>query len=57
VDLAVAKLSPISAEMQRLLADPGEIDRILADGADRARAIADVTIAEVKDIVGLVRRR
>jgi tryptophanyl-tRNA synthetase len=57
VDLAVAKLSPINGEMKRLLADPAEIDRILTDGAARARAIADVTMAEVKDIVGFVRAR
>ena len=30
---AVAQLAPITAEMNRLLADPAEIDRILADGA------------------------
>ena len=32
-DLTVAKLSPINAEMRRLLADPAEIDRVLKDGA------------------------
>jgi tryptophanyl-tRNA synthetase len=41
--------------MKRLLADPAEIDRLLARGAERARAIADVTMREVKDIVGFVR--
>ena len=35
-DLAVAKLSPITSEMNRLMADPAEIDRILGDGAERA---------------------
>ncbi|MCG5236056.1 tryptophan--tRNA ligase [Xanthobacter oligotrophicus] len=55
VDLAVDKLGPIGAEMQRLMAEPAAIDAILIDGADRARVIADQTIAEVKDIVGLVR--
>jgi tryptophanyl-tRNA synthetase len=33
-DLSVAKLSPITAEMKRLVSDPAEIDRILADGAE-----------------------
>ncbi len=51
-DLAVEKLGPIGAEMRRLLADPAEIDRILAAGGERARAIADPTLAEVKRIVG-----
>ncbi|MCW5719481.1 MAG: tryptophan--tRNA ligase [Bauldia sp.] len=56
-DLAVARLAPIASEMRRLMADPAEIDRILADGAERAEAIASVTIREVKDIVGLVRKK
>jgi tryptophanyl-tRNA synthetase len=56
-ELAVEKLSPIAAEMRRLLADPGHIDRVLIAGADRARAIADKTIAGVKDIVGFIRKK
>ena len=54
VDLAVEKLSPISDEMRRLMADPVNIDGILADGADRARAIADPILKEINDIVGLI---
>ena len=56
VDLAVARLSPVAAEMKRLTRDPGHIDAILADGAERARAMAGATLKDVKDIVGLVRR-
>ncbi|MEA2988844.1 MAG: tryptophanyl-tRNA synthetase [Alphaproteobacteria bacterium] len=56
VDLLVAKLGPINAEMRRLVADPAHIDRVLADGATRAQAIAAETMKAVKDIVGLVRR-
>jgi tryptophanyl-tRNA synthetase len=56
-ELAVEKLSPIAAEMRRLLADPGHIDRVLIDGADRARAIANKTIAGVKDVVGFIRKK
>ena len=55
VDLAVDKLGPVGAEMQRLTSDPGHIDAILADGAARARAIAVETMNAVKDIVGFVR--
>jgi tryptophanyl-tRNA synthetase len=53
-DLTVAKLSPIAAEMRRLLGDPGEIDRILKDGASRARAIAVPVMDEVKKRVGFI---
>jgi tryptophanyl-tRNA synthetase len=56
VDLSVAKLGPIGAEMKRLTQDPGHIDRVLADGAGRAQAIARETMNSVKDIVGLIRR-
>ncbi|MFG1464009.1 tryptophan--tRNA ligase [Xanthobacter sp. DSM 24535] len=55
VDLAVDKLGPIAGEMQRLMADTSAIDAILTDGAARARVIADETIRDVKDIVGMVR--
>jgi tryptophanyl-tRNA synthetase len=54
-DLAVEKLGPIAEEMKRLMADPAEIDRILAKGADRARAIADPVVAEVRETIGLLR--
>ncbi len=57
VDLAVARLAPIGLEMRRLLADPAAIDAILVDGADRARAIAAPNMADIKDIMGFVRRR
>ncbi|HEX5779365.1 MAG TPA: tryptophan--tRNA ligase [Xanthobacteraceae bacterium] len=54
VDLSVAKLGPIGAEMKRLVQDPAHIDGILADGAARASKIAAPVIRSVKDIVGLV---
>jgi tryptophanyl-tRNA synthetase len=56
VDLSVAKLGPIGAEMKRLVNDSAYIDQVLADGADRARAIAAENMKAVKDIVGFVRR-
>jgi tryptophanyl-tRNA synthetase len=57
VELCVAKLSPIAAEMKRLVADPGHVDGILIDGAGRARALADETMRMTKDIVGFIRPR
>jgi tryptophanyl-tRNA synthetase len=53
-DLAVASLTPIAAEMRRLMADPAEIDGILKNGAEKARAIAGPNVAEVKRLAGLV---
>ena len=54
VDLAVARLSPISAEMDRLMQDEAEIDAILADGSERARAIAAPILKKTYEIVGMV---
>ncbi len=56
-DLAVAKLSPISTEMARLMDDPAEIDRILGEGAEKAAAIAEPILQKTYDIVGFVRSR
>jgi tryptophanyl-tRNA synthetase len=56
-DLAVARLSPITTEMNRLMADPAEIDRILGEGADRAEAIAQPILNKTKEIVGMIRSR
>ncbi|WP_170452276.1 tryptophan--tRNA ligase [Ruegeria arenilitoris] len=53
-DLAVAKLSPISTEMARLMGDQAEIDRILDRGAERAREIAAPILSRTYEIVGMV---
>ena len=54
VDLAVHVLSPITMEMRRLMADPGHIDAVLRDGSARARARADVTMKQIRDIIGFL---
>ncbi|VTZ27212.1 Tryptophan--tRNA ligase (fragment) [Methylocella tundrae] len=55
VDLAVAKIGPIGAEMKRLKDDAAYIDGVLTDGAARAKLIARENMAAVKDILGFVR--
>ncbi len=54
-DLAVESLAPVTARMRELMADPAEVDRVLRDGAERARAVAEPVIAEVKAAVGFWR--
>ena len=54
-ELAVAKLSPISAEMARLMDDTAEIDRILHRGAEQAREITAPILAKTYEIIGMVR--
>ncbi|MGC8536780.1 MAG: tryptophan--tRNA ligase, partial [Rhizomicrobium sp.] len=53
-DLAVAKLTPIGAQMRRLMGDPTELDRILSAGALKARAIAEPVMKEVRKAVGFL---
>jgi tryptophanyl-tRNA synthetase len=54
VELAVAKLAPISTEMARLMSDVTEIDRLLAKGAGQAREIATPILKKTYEIVGMV---
>jgi tryptophanyl-tRNA synthetase len=53
-DLAVAKLAPIAAEMRRISADESYVDSVLKDGGQRARAKAEITMREVKQILGML---
>ncbi len=55
VELSVERLGPIGAEMKRLKDDGAYIDSVLKDGSERARTMADSTMADVKEIVGFVR--
>ena len=54
-DLAVQQLAPMAGEMQRLVVDTTTIDAILRDGAERAGAIAERTMKQVRSIVGFIR--
>ncbi len=53
-DMAVAVLSPITAEMNRLMADPGAIDAILKRGAEKANAIAKPNLRQVYELIGFL---
>jgi tryptophanyl-tRNA synthetase len=53
-DLAVAKIEPITTEMRRIMADPGSIDAVLKEGGERASVIAETTMKNVRQIVGLL---
>ncbi len=53
-DLVVEKIAPIGAEMRRLEADPTYLQGVLKAGAEKAAAIADPVVRDVKEIVGFV---
>lgn len=54
-EVAIEALSPINAEMRRLMDQPDHIDAILKDGSERAGVIAEKTMNGVKDIIGFLR--
>jgi tryptophanyl-tRNA synthetase len=51
-----AQLAPMRERYQSLRADQAGLDRILARGAERARLIAQATMARVRDAVGIAIR-
>ena len=51
-DLTVDKLRPVSDLMHRYLGDPDEIDRIFAAGADRANALAEPILSDIRKVIG-----
>lgn len=53
-DLSVSVLSPISEEMTKLLADTEHLDQIMRHGAQRAAAIANPIMTEIKQVVGFL---
>jgi tryptophanyl-tRNA synthetase len=53
-EVAIEKIGPIGEEMKRLTQDPATVDAILADGAERARAIAEPIMAQVRQKVGFL---
>jgi tryptophanyl-tRNA synthetase len=52
----VAHLSPIQAEMTRLLANPAAVDAELRKGSDRAASIAEPIVAQAEALVGFLPR-
>jgi tryptophanyl-tRNA synthetase len=54
VDLAIHVLAPITGEMRRLMDDTSHIDAILRQGGERARARAEVTMHQVRDVIGFL---
>ncbi len=53
-DVVVNALAPVRERTEKMLADTDHLDRLLAQGASRARQVAGVTMAAVRDRVGLL---
>jgi tryptophanyl-tRNA synthetase len=52
-DRVIATLTPIQQRFAELMRDPAELDRLLARGAANVRPIAETTLRDVKERVGL----
>ena len=55
-DAVIALVSPVRAEWERVSKDEAWLRRVLRDGAEQAREKAEQTLAEVKQLMGLVNR-
>jgi tryptophanyl-tRNA synthetase len=53
-DLVVATVEPIRDRTTQLLSDPAELDRLLSAAADRAAEVAETTLKQVYDRLGLL---
>jgi tryptophanyl-tRNA synthetase len=54
-DVVITALAPIRDRANDLMSDPAELDRLLAAGAQKAREVAETTLALVYDRVGFIR--
>jgi tryptophanyl-tRNA synthetase len=54
-DVAVETLAPIADRMNRLLADPGHVEAVLRAGTERAAVMAGETLAQVRQVMGMLR--
>ena len=50
-----AEIAPARAEYERLMAAPAEVERLLLQGAEKARAVSQPFLAEIRERVGIRR--
>ena len=53
-EVAIAKLAPITDQMNVYMQDPAQIDAILKDGAERAHAIAQPIMGDIRRLTGFL---
>uniref|UniRef100_A0A251UIH3 tryptophan--tRNA ligase n=1 Tax=Helianthus annuus TaxID=4232 RepID=A0A251UIH3_HELAN len=56
-DALIDHLQPIQARYEEIMSDTGYLDQILAEGASKAADIADVTVSNVYQAMGFLKRR
>jgi len=55
-DALIEHLQPIQARYEEIMSDPGYLDNILLEGAGKASEIADITLNNVYQAMGFLRR-
>jgi tryptophanyl-tRNA synthetase len=55
-EIVVNEFGPVRERALALLDDPAELDRVLGQNAERAASVADRTLSDVYDKIGLLRR-
>ncbi len=53
VEVVVKTVEPIQSRYKEITETPGYLDNMIAKGAERARAVADKTLADVRELVGM----
>lgn len=56
IDLAIAKVAPVTARMTKLMADPGHIDKVLAAGNVKVNILAQDVLDDVQRMMGFWRK-
>jgi tryptophanyl-tRNA synthetase len=53
IDAIIAEQAPLHERAQKYLDDPSLVRAIVADGCERARKLAEETMRDVRDAMGL----
>ncbi len=53
-DVVIEAIAPIRTRYRSLMDDPAELDRLMAIGAERARAVAEPKLFEMKEKMGFI---
>jgi tryptophanyl-tRNA synthetase len=53
IDAVIAEQNPMRERAQRYLDDPTLVRNIVADGCEKARKMAQATLRDVRDVMGL----
>ena len=56
-DVVISALGPIRDRANDLMSDQSELDSLLATGAEKARAVAEATLADVYEKIGFIKAK